>query len=169
MIVVFGVNDVYDHASDLRNPRKVADALKGTVLDPALHDIVTLSAWIATSIVMAASLLVSRPPNTVVVGALLTLSWQYSAPPFRFKERPVLDSFSNGAIVDLAYLSGYTAGGGKLEQDMLRLRGHVLALCTTAAHALGAAVDVDADAAAGQSTIATALGPRLAIAFGAAN
>ena len=167
--MVFGVNDVYDYASDMRNPRKVADALEGTVLAPALHDIVMLSAWVATAFILAASIMIARPSNTIVVVALLTLSWQYSAPPFRFKERPVLDSFSNGAIVDLAYLTGYTAGGGRLDCEMLRLRGHVLALCTTAAHALGAAVDVEADAAAGQRTIATALGPRLAIAFGAAN
>ena len=110
-----------------------------------------------------------RPHNTIVIVALLVLSWQYSAPPPRFKERPLLDSISNGAIVDLAYLAGYTAGGGRLDAQMLRLRGHVLGLCTTGVHALGAAVDVDADAAAGQRTIATVFGPRIAIAFGAAN
>ena len=167
--VVFGVNDVYDYPSDRHNPRKLADALEGIVLRPELHAAVIISAWAATASILAASLLVVRPHNTIVIVALLVLSWQYSAPPLRFKERPVLDSISNGAIVNLAYLAGYTAGGGRLDAQMLRLRGHVLGLCTTGVHALGAAVDVDADAAAGQRTIATVFGPRIAIAFGAAN
>ncbi|KAH9916283.1 uncharacterized protein BXZ73DRAFT_53857 [Epithele typhae] len=168
-LVVFGVNDVYDYPSDARNPRKLADALEGTVLLPEFHPAVTTAAWIATAFISATSLLSARRANISVVTVLLALAWQYSAPPLRFKERPVLDSLSNGAIVDLAYLAGYTAGGGALDARMLRLRGHVLGLCTAGVHALGAAVDVAADAAVGQRTIATVYGPRAAAAFGLFN
>lgn len=167
--MVFGVNDVYDHATDIRNPRKTADGLEGTVLDPSYHPHVLLSAWLATASILLSSLLVCRLPNTAITIALLVLCWEYSAPPLRFKERPLLDSLSNGAIIDLCYLIGYTAGGGALDSRMLRLKGHILGLCTAAVHALGAVVDLDADAAVKQRTIATVFGARPALGLAAAN
>ena len=169
LTVVFGVNDVYDYPSDRRNPRKLADALEGTVLPPEHHAAVLYAAWAATVTIVSVSGLLFLRHNFAVVVALLLLSWQYSAPPLRFKERPILDSLSNGAIVDLTYLAGYTAGGGLLDERVLRVRGHVLALCTAGVHALGAAVDADVDAAAGQRTIATVFGGRAAVVFAGAS
>ena len=164
-IVVFGINDVYDYASDLRNPRKTADGLEGTVLHPTQHTVVIVSSWVATFFITVVSVFTARHHNVLVILSLLLLSWQYSAPPLRFKERPLLDSLSNGAIVDLAYLAGYTAGDGLLDSRVMWLKGHILGLCTAGVHALGAVVDVEADASVGQRTIATVLGPRVAAAF----
>ncbi len=169
MLVVFGVNDVYDFETDTRNARKKIDGLEGTIVDPKYHAVVTLAAWVATAVILATSFTSGRRSNVAVVSLLLFMSWQYSAPPFRFKERPFLDSLSNGVIIDLAYLAGYTAGGGRLDRRMLTLKGHILGLCTAGVHALGAVVDVDADAAVGQRTIATVFGPRLALVFAAMN
>ncbi|RPD60809.1 hypothetical protein L227DRAFT_610902 [Lentinus tigrinus ALCF2SS1-6] len=166
-IIVFGMNDVYDYETDIRNPRKTVDGLEGTILDPSYHVTVITSAWIATALILATSLSMVRRQNAVVVAMLLVLSWQYSAPPFRLKEQPILDSLSNGAIIDFVYLAGYTAGGGSLDRRMLTLKGHILGLCTAGVHALGAVVDVDADAAVGQRTIATVFGPQIALVFGA--
>ncbi|TFK82397.1 hypothetical protein K466DRAFT_500411 [Polyporus arcularius HHB13444] len=166
-LIVFGVNDVYDFETDTRNARKKIDGLEGTILDPNYHAVVTFAAWVATAVILATSVLSGRQSNVAVVSLLLLLSWQYSAPPFRFKEQPFFDSLSNGVIIDLAYLAGYTAGGGRLDRRMLTLKGHILGLCTAGVHALGAVVDVDADAAVGQRTIATVFGPRLALVFGA--
>ncbi|PIL26070.1 hypothetical protein GSI_11824 [Ganoderma sinense ZZ0214-1] len=166
-LVVFGINDVYDYASDLRNPRKMADGLEGIILHPTQYPVVIVSSWAATFLITAVSVLTARRHNVLVILALLLLSWQYSAPPLRFKERPLLDSLSNGAIVDLAYLAGYTAGDGLLDSRALWLKGHILGLCTAGVHALGATVDVDVDGSVGQTTIATAFGPRIATAFAA--
>ncbi|KAI0351668.1 hypothetical protein OH77DRAFT_1487130, partial [Trametes cingulata] len=162
-LVVFGVNDVYDYFTDVHNPRKVADGLEGTVLPPTYHSPVILSACLASLCILVCSSFTGRTQNFVVTLPLLVLAWQYSAPPFRLKERPVFDSLSNGAIVVLAYLSGYTALGGSLRH--IPPKGLVLGLCTAGVHALGAAVDAEADAAAGQHTIATALGQRGAVLF----
>ncbi|OSD03726.1 hypothetical protein PYCCODRAFT_1466639 [Trametes coccinea BRFM310] len=173
-LIVFGVNDVYDYTTDLLNPRKTADGLEGTVLAPAHHPLVLTSAALATLLILLLPLSLALPlSNVLTTLALLALSWAYSAPPPRLKERPVLDSLSNGAIIVLAYLCGYTARGGALGRGRGRGRtgvptkGLVLGLCTAGVHALGAAVDVRADEAAGQRTIATALGARGAAAFGA--
>ncbi|KAI0695254.1 hypothetical protein C8T65DRAFT_47557 [Cerioporus squamosus] len=168
-LIVFGVNDVYDHETDIRNTRKTVDGLEGTILNPSYHAVVTYSAWTATALVLATSFAMGRRANATVVSLLLFLSWQYSAPPFRLKEQPLFDSLSNGAIIDLAYLAGYIAGGGRLDRRMLKLKGHILGLCTSGVHALGAVVDVDADAAVGQRTIATVFGPQIALGFGAMN
>ncbi|KAM5538843.1 hypothetical protein V8D89_007565 [Ganoderma adspersum] len=166
-LVVFGINDVYDYASDLRNPRKTADGLEGIILHPTQHTVVIISSWIATFLITIVSVFTARHHNVLVILSLLLLCWQYSAPPLRFKERPLLDSLSNGAIVDLAYLAGYTAGAGLLDARAIWLKGHILGLCTAGVHALGAVVDVEADASVGQRTIATALGPHVATAFAA--
>ncbi|KAI8972598.1 hypothetical protein BD414DRAFT_469295 [Trametes punicea] len=163
-LVVFGVNDVYDYATDLNNPRKQANDLEGTVLSPTYHTPVLLSAPLATLLVVLCSASTRCVQNILTTLALLFFSWEYSAPPLRFKERPVLDSLSNGAIVILAYLSGFTARGGHLRQ--VPTKGLLLGLCTAGVHALGAAVDAEADAVAGQRTIATALGRSGAVAFG---
>ncbi|KAI0830118.1 hypothetical protein BC628DRAFT_1356496 [Trametes gibbosa] len=164
-LVVFGVNDVYDYNTDVRNPRKLADGLEGSVLPPALHPPVLLAAAAASLLILALALLTRSPQNALATTLLLALAWEYSAPPLRLKERPVLDSLSNGAIVLLAYLVGHTAHGGALLRPPAK--GMVLGLCTAGVHALGAAVDADVDAAARQRTIATAFGPRPAAGFAA--
>ncbi|KAI0772477.1 hypothetical protein BD413DRAFT_612620 [Trametes elegans] len=165
-LILFGVNDVYDYDTDLRNPRKTADGLEGIVLSPSLHAPVLLSAWIATLCILLCFGLEKNAQHLVVSLFLLLLSWGYSTPPLRFKECPVLDSLSNGTIVLLTYLSGYIARGGSVYNAPTK--GLVLGLCAAGVHALGAAMDAEADAAAGQRTIATALGPRGAVAFAAA-
>ncbi|KAH9856287.1 hypothetical protein C2E23DRAFT_722528 [Lenzites betulinus] len=163
-LVVFGVNDVYDYATDLRNPRKLADGLEGTVLPPAQHTPVLIAAALATLLILFFARPLRPPQNALVTAALLALAWGYSAPPLRFKERPGLDSLSNGAIVVLAYLAGYTACGGALRRPPAK--GLALGLCAAGVHALGAAVDAEVDAAAGQRTIATAYGVRGAVGLG---
>ncbi|EIW56689.1 uncharacterized protein TRAVEDRAFT_73151 [Trametes versicolor FP-101664 SS1] len=164
-LVVFGVNDVYDYDTDLLNPRKTADGLEGTVLSPAYHTPVLVSAALASLLIMYCSALTRTSQNLLTTLLLLALSWSYSTPPLRLKERPILDSLSNGLIVILAYLSGYTARGGRLLRPPAK--GLVLGLCTAGVHALGAAVDARADAAAGQRTIATVFGADGAVAFAA--
>ncbi|OBZ75003.1 Lycopene elongase [Grifola frondosa] len=156
--VVFGINDVYDYASDVRNPRKTADGLEGTVLSPEYHSHVIKAAWISTFVIFLSSLLTRRVQNICATTLLLFLSWQYSAPPLRLKEFPVMDSLSNGCIIFLAWFMGYSSMGGVIVRAPSK--GYVLSLCTAGVHALGAVVDAEFDAAAGQRTIATALGRR---------
>lgn len=176
------MNDVYDYESDLRNPRKQGQSLEGGILSPVYHNLVLISARAASLLILLSSLIPPLSSNApvspsrtlqgpLITVALLVLSWQYSSPPLRLKERPLLDSLSNGVVVWLCWARGYTAeglplfGSGAMESAA---KGWVLAFCTAGVHALGAAADVDADNAAGQRTIATVFGQRTAALFSTA-
>ncbi|CAE6488859.1 unnamed protein product [Rhizoctonia solani] len=186
-IVVFGINDVYDYETDIRNPRKSATSLEGTILPPAHHDFVHRAAVTASLITIATSVLPSTfsPATSLCNGtvrtyapmlattALVALCWMYSAPPTRLKEVPIVDSVSNGLIVFLSWFLGYAscralAGDRGLGWNIADIpsKGYVLGLVTSSVHALGAAADIDADLAAGQRTVGTVLGSQGCAALG---
>ncbi|CAE7179302.1 unnamed protein product, partial [Rhizoctonia solani] len=180
-VFVFGINDVYDYETDIRNPRKSATSLEGTILPPAHHDFVYRAAITASIMTIATSMLPSTFASTassssgtfqayapvLTTTALVALGWLYSAPPARFKEVPIIDSLSNGLIVFLSWFLGYAscralAGDRGLGWNISDIpsKGYVLGLVTSSVHALGAAADIDADLAAGQRTVGTVLGSR---------
>ena len=161
--VVFGMNDVYDYSTDSCNPRKILNKLEGGVLQPKYRSLVCISARLSTIFILGVSLFTRRLHNTLAITCLLFLSWQYSVPPLRLKEIPVIDSMSNGLIVFLTWFCGFSFS--QLTLDKVLQKGLVLSLCTSGIHALGAMVDASADIAAGQRTIATALGQRPAALF----
>ncbi|QRW11839.1 UbiA family prenyltransferase [Ceratobasidium sp. AG-Ba] len=182
-IVVFGVNDVYDYASDLLNPRKSATSLEGTILPPAYHAFVHRAAVTSSALTVGVSLLpylFTQPASgllqtyapVVSTSALVALGWMYSAPPFRLKEVPVVDSISNGLIVWLSWFIGFSSccalAGRRWDIATIPSKGYVLGLVTASVHALGAAADIEADVAAGQRTVATVLGRRGCAIIGAA-
>ncbi|KAH8108869.1 prenyltransferase [Phellopilus nigrolimitatus] len=181
-IIVFGVNDVYDYTSDVHNPRKHEQSLEGGILSPIHHSLVLSAARVSTALISLSFIvpLFASPlkrssfynlQGPMCSSIILFLSWQYSSPPLRLKELPILDSISNGMIVWLAWALGYVASGSPLfgvGANESANKGWLLAFCTAGVHALGAAADVEADIAAGQRTIATMLGKRLAAGFSAA-
>lgn len=157
------MNDVYDYDSDLLNPRKSFNSLEGTILAPVYHQDVRVTAWASTVLIIACSLLTRKPQNILVTASLVALGWQYSATPLRLKEVPIIDSISNGLIVLLASFVGFSFGGASIADAPSK--GYMMALVCSGVHALGAVVDVDADVAAGQKTIATFLGRRATAGF----
>lgn len=163
--IVFGVNDVYDYASDVRNPRKIADGLEGSVLHPIYHQDVLRVAYASSAFIVASALLTGTTSNIGATLLLVLLSWQYSSPPLRLKEVPIADSLSNGAIVFLAWFIGFSFSGLSIREAPRK--GYMLSLCTAGVHALGAVMDVEADRTSGQRTIATVLGRRPAAIFAA--
>ena len=165
MLVVFGVNDVYDYESDRRNPRKIANNLEGGILDPAHHNDVLNAAYLSTTFIIFSALVNRRRDNVVAAILLVLLGWQYSSPPLRLKEVPVLDSISNGGIVFLSWYCGFSFSGLSISE--VPFSGIMLSLCTAGIHALGAVVDSEVDFAVGQTTIATAFGKRAAAIFAA--
>ena len=162
---MFGVNDVYDYESDLRNPRKTATSLEGGVLAPTFHADVLRAATVSSLVVLVPSLLTRNPQNVAAAVFLVVLSWQYSAPPLRLKEVPAIDSISNGVIVFLTWFIGFSAAGKGIAEAPSK--GYMMSLCTAGVHALAAVADIDADRAAGMRTLAVVLGARPAAIFAA--
>ncbi len=91
------------------------------------------------------------------------MAWAYSVPPLRLKERPPLDSLSNGlGFFLLPFVMGYSLGADPREMP---LKYYLLALSVCGIHALATAADYDADKAAGHRTFAVMFGRRAAAAF----
>ncbi|KAG8770239.1 hypothetical protein FRC12_004418 [Ceratobasidium sp. 428] len=173
-IVAVSVNDVYDYPSDLKNPRKSPMSVEGTLLPPAHHTFVKRAAVVSSIGIIVVSTFpywhassaetwqILTPTTSTT--ALVTLGWMYSAPPFRLKEVPILDSFSNGLIIWLTWFIGYSSSYVLTETRLsfrdIPLEVYMLSIVVTGMHALAAAADIDADTSAGYRTVGTLLGRR---------
>ena len=154
-LALYGINDVFDYASDLNNPRK--GGVEGALLPPRRHRTV-LVASVATCLPFVAALALLGPPLS---WAVLTVSLfaliAYSAPPFRFKETPVLDSLTSSVHFVSPAVYGLTLAQAAPTPEIVAVLGAFL-LWGMASHAFGAVQDVVPDRAGGISSIATAFG-----------
>ncbi|MDM7853500.1 prenyltransferase [Cellulomonas alba] len=154
-LAMYGINDVFDHESDLANPRK--GGVEGALLDDRLHR-TTLWAALALNlpfvvVLLAAGTWLSGAVLAVSVAAVVT----YSAPPARLKERPVLDSLTSSTHFVSPAVFGVALAGGAFTGPVLAvLAAYFLWGC--ASHAFGAVQDIRADRAAGIGSVATRFG-----------
>jgi 4-hydroxybenzoate polyprenyltransferase len=162
-LLMYGINDVFDYESDLRNPRK--GGIEGALLDPSLHKL-TIWASIGLSVGFVVYLLVIGS-DIADFWLLVTLSAvvAYSVPRLRFKEIPFLDSFTSalhfiGPMLFALALSGVAIFEFKLFSMILAFLGWGMA-----SHAFGAVQDVKADREAGIKSVATAIGARNTVRF----
>ncbi|MGO1439564.1 MAG: prenyltransferase [Brevibacterium yomogidense] len=163
-LAMYGINDVFDFESDLRNPRK--GGLEGDVLDRRVHRTVLWAAAL-TCVPFVVWLLVAGGPQAItavipVLGLSLFAVVAYSVRGLRFKEIPLLDSltssthFSSPAWVALAVLSTWPSPAGWCGLAAFFLWG-------VASQAFGAVQDVGPDREAGLGSIATVLGARATV------
>jgi 4-hydroxybenzoate polyprenyltransferase len=160
-LLMYGINDVYDHESDVANPRK--GGIEGVVLDVRWHR--TVIVWsVATTVpfvvaLVVLALLADEPWAVVVLAVSVAAVVAYSAPHLRFKERPGLDSATSAThFVSPAVLGVVLAGGPLTWPVVATLLAFFAWAC--ASHAFGAVQDVRADRGAGIASIATVLGAR---------
>jgi 4-hydroxybenzoate polyprenyltransferase len=157
-LLMYGINDVFDYQSDLRNPRK--GGVEGAMLDPALHPAVVVA-----GVVSAVPFLVAMP---VLAGAEHPLAWlvlavslfavvAYSVSGLRFKERPVLDSVTSSIHFVSPAVFGLALAGAVFTPGLVALLAAFF-LWGMASHAFGAVQDVVPDREGGIASIATALG-----------
>jgi 4-hydroxybenzoate polyprenyltransferase len=163
-LLMYGVNDVFDYESDLRNPRK--GGVEGAVLDASSHCRVLgwavglAAVWAVAFLVLVA---VDEPGRVgrvaLALGVVLFAVVAYSAPGLRFKERPVLDSVTSSAHFVGPAVVGLVAGGAAWDRTTVAIV--VAFFCWgMAAHAFGAVQDVVADREGGIASVATVLGAR---------
>lgn len=152
-VYLYGINDLFDREVDAENPKK--DEERGREArwrdDPLVTAVVVASGLLG----LALFALTPRVAWPWLAGFFL-LATEYSAPPFRFKTTPFLDSLSNGLYV-LPGAAAYAAVAGS-HPPLLAVGGGWL--WTMGMHTYSAIPDVDPDRAAGIRTTATALGER---------
>ncbi len=160
-LIVFGINDVHDCRADAINKRKLS-AIHGIVLEERHHRFVSSAALASTIALAIFSVFTGNPGNMVATAVAISLGWAYSEPPIRLKEKPVLDSLSNGALVFSVILLGYSYGA---PVSSIPLTVYIASFAVSAIHALGAIMDYSADKRAGTRTIATFFGKRMTAAL----
>lgn len=156
-LLVYGLNDRYDYETDRLNPRrKVFEAIhKKQLLEKAI---------LLTNLPLLLYITYATKTLTAsILWLLVFTAYAYSVPPIRLKERPLVDSLSNGiGYLLLPTMLGYSMSG-TLSGYPTKL--YLIALCVAGIHAVGAIQDIVPDKKAGQRTIATAFGGMRAALF----
>ncbi len=155
------INDVHDLPADRWNPRKAETPLVRQVLssrDARLAAYVSATAALGSALVLGLAFM-------ALTAAFLVLAWSYSVPPLRLKNRPGGDVAVNAVGIGvLPLLAGWT-----VVQPLGDFSWWFLPLGIAVAIALyvpTTLVDLDADRAAGERTLATCLGRRAAYRVG---
>ncbi len=161
-VLMYGINDVFDYESDLRNPRK--GGVEGALLGPELHrPMVLLSALLPlpflVPLILWGSLL-----STGVLALALFFVVAYSAKGFRFKEIPFVDSVTSSLHFVMPAVFAMALVGAELTGLSLTLLASFF-FWGMASHAFGAVQDVLADREAGVGSIATAIGAKGTVRF----
>lgn len=156
-LLMYGINDVFDYESDIRNPRK--GGVEGAKLGPSLHRSMVITASLVAAPFVVWLVAVGPPVSWVWLGISLASVIAYSVPGLRFKERTFLDSLTSSAhfVTPAAY--GLTLAGGTVSTVGL-LAFAAFFLWGAASHAFGAVQDVVSDRAANIASIATVIGSR---------
>ncbi|SNC59857.1 4-hydroxybenzoate polyprenyltransferase [Kytococcus aerolatus] len=156
-LAMYGINDVFDHESDLLNPRK--GGVEGALAERSSHrptlGASALSCLPFLGMLLAAGGLWSGLALVVSMFAVVA----YSAPPFRFKEVPFLDSITSAThFVGPAVVGALMLGESVPAAGWAALGAFVA--WSMASHAFGSVQDIRADREAGIGSVGTVLGAR---------
>lgn len=159
--VFYAFNDIYDHGSDMINPRK--RGIGGVPLPPEYNSFVGKATILVSALLLLSGILSLNLANFIIMLLLLFLGYSYSAHPLRLKERPPLDSISNGLGFYLfPFLLGFSFG-----QPVPNASPSLLfpTLCFMSVHAFSTLMDYTADKKAGNTTFAIKFGTKPAVLF----
>ncbi len=159
-LAMYGINDVFDYESDLRNPRK--GGVEGALLDPRIHRTTLWAAAISCAPFLVYLVIVGDPLSWLVLAISMFAVVAYSAKGLRFKEKPFLDSLTSSThFVSPAVYALVLAGAAFTPALWLILVSFFL--WGIASHAFGAVQDIVADREGGISSIATVIGGRATV------
>lgn len=157
-LLMYGVNDVFDYESDIKNPRK--GGVEGMREERAFHPTVMRAAVLTNAPFLLYLLLAgdwaARLTLVIVVFSVVA----YSVKGLRFKEKPFLDS-----ITSSLHFVGPLLFALSLHSFPTEAWGFVLAffIWGMASHAFGAVQDIVPDKKAGIASIATFFGAKQTI------
>lgn len=159
-LAMYGINDVFDYASDARNPRKGGS--EGALLPPSTHRAVlgwAVGGCIPFVIAMA---LLGGPASWVALAVSLFAVAAYSMPPLRWKEVPGLDSITSSTHFVSPAVYGLVLADATWTPPLFAFIA-AFTCWGMASHAFGAVQDVVPDRETGIRSIATALGARATV------
>jgi 4-hydroxybenzoate polyprenyltransferase len=159
-LAMYGINDVYDYESDLRNPRK--GGVEGALLDPSQHRPTLVWSAVTNIPFLVYLFAVGSPLSAFVLVVSVFAVIAYSAPRLRFKERPFVDSVTSSVHFVSPAVFGLTLAGATFTPQLWALLVSFF-LWGVASHAFGAVQDVVADREADISSIATVIGARATV------
>ena len=156
-LAMYGINDVFDYESDLRNPRK--GGVEGALLDRSMHKPTLWAALLTNVPFLVFLLVVGNPLSWLVLAISVFAVIAYSAPGLRFKERPFVDSITSSTHFVSPAIYGFVLAGAVFTPQLWMLLAAFF-LWGLASHAFGAVQDVIADREAQIDSIATVIGAR---------
>jgi 4-hydroxybenzoate polyprenyltransferase len=146
---MYGVNDIFDYETDIRNPRKT------DVMPKTKHK--SMWAWILlTNIPFWAYFFLngSCTANSFLL-VIIFMAFAYSIKYLRFKEIPLLDSLTSSFHYTSPFLFGILFAGGSNLWLPAFISFYIWAVAN---HAFGAIQDITPDREAGIGSVATAFG-----------
>lgn len=167
-LVMYGVNDVFDYASDVHNPRK--GGVEGALVNPTRHRFILTSAAVSAlpfvAYFLVRSAIMGLDQGNWWALCVFVLSMfavvAYSVTGLRFKEIPFLDSLTSSThFSSPAWFGLALVGFAPTAEVVLILVAFFLWGC--ASHAFGAVQDVVPDREGGLASVATALGARVTV------
>lgn len=164
-LAMYGINDVFDYESDLRNPRK--GGVEGAVVDRAEHRRVLLAACLLplpfVGVLVGWALLQGDVASVLVLAVSLFAVVAYSWAGLRFKERPFLDAATSATHFVSPAVYGLVLAGASFTPALVSLLAGFF-LWGMASQIFGAVQDVLPDREGGLASVATVLGARRAVA-----
>lgn len=157
------VNDLSDKETDKVNAYK--GGVAGAKIDTEEIPFIKKLQWISLGSILIPVLLTGNYVFYLTAAVALTIPYIYSVKPIRLKERPPLDSLSNGATAVFIFLSGYV-----FNQPVHMERVPWQALLglffgISAFHVIGALRDYTPDKKTNTRTIAVVWGQRWSAVF----
>ncbi|MEE6388345.1 prenyltransferase [Microbacterium paraoxydans] len=159
-LAMYGINDVFDYASDLANPRK--GGIEGALLSPRIHRATLWAAAATNGPFLVYLFAVGTPASWLWLAVSVFAVLAYSAPVLRFKERPFLDSVTSSTHFVSPALVGLSLAGAPVTTTAVLVLVAFF-LWGMAAHAFGAVQDIGPDREGGISSIATVIGARATV------
>ena len=156
-LAMYGINDVFDYESDLRNPRK--GGVEGALLDRRMHRPTIIAAIVTNVPFLGYLVLVGSPLSWLVLAVSVFAVVAYSAPVLRFKERPFLDSITSSTHFVSPAVYGLVLAGATFTPQLWAVLAAFF-LWGMASHAFGAVQDIGADREAAIGSVATVIGAR---------
>ena len=162
-LLMYGINDVFDYESDLRNPRK--GGIEGALLDKSLHKLTIWVSVLSCLPFVAYLVWVGNVWASLALAFALFTVLAYSVKGLRFKEKPFLDSITSASHFVNPMIFAALLVGESLAQPVLWQALIAFTFWGMASHAFGAVQDVRADREGGIASIATVIGARATTRF----